>query len=163
VTIGKDGIVLKDKRKAFAREYPKDWNATQAAIRAGYSPKTAYSQGQRLLKNVEVQAEIALLTAVIAEKIEIEVEQIVAELCKIAFAPAEARVLNSDKIRALELLGRHKKMFTDRTEHIVSASGPPIEPEERKKWLQAELELLEQAEQAPSCLAIDVTATATDN
>lgn len=43
---------------AFAAEYVIDFNATQAAIRAGYSVKTAYSQGSRLLKNVEVQAEI---------------------------------------------------------------------------------------------------------
>lgn len=45
---------LTDKRKAFVDEYFKDWNATQAAIRAGYSESTAYSQGARLLKNVEI-------------------------------------------------------------------------------------------------------------
>ena len=44
------------KQAKFISEYTKDFNATQAAIRAGYSPKTAYSIGQRLLKNVEVQA-----------------------------------------------------------------------------------------------------------
>ena len=46
---------MTDKQTKFFTEYTKDFNATQAAIRAGYSPKTAYSQGQRLLKNVEVQ------------------------------------------------------------------------------------------------------------
>ena len=46
---------MNDKQERFALEYQKDCNATQAAIRAGYSKKTAYSQGQRLLKNVEVQ------------------------------------------------------------------------------------------------------------
>ena len=46
------------KQNAFINEYLKDFNATQAAIRAGYSEKTAYSQGQRLLKNVEVEAAI---------------------------------------------------------------------------------------------------------
>ena len=44
------------KQAKFISEYTKDFNATQVAIRAGYSPKTAYSIGQRLLKNVEVQA-----------------------------------------------------------------------------------------------------------
>ncbi|MCK8373936.1 terminase small subunit, partial [Erwinia amylovora] len=39
----------------FATKYTKDFNATQAAIRAGYSKKTAHSQGSRLLKRVEVQ------------------------------------------------------------------------------------------------------------
>lgn len=40
---------LTDKQALFAQEYLLDLNATQAAIRAGYSPKTAYSSGQRLL------------------------------------------------------------------------------------------------------------------
>jgi len=48
-------MALTKKQKVFADEYLVDTNATQAAIRAGYSEKTAYSQGQRLLKNVEVQ------------------------------------------------------------------------------------------------------------
>lgn len=45
---------LTEKQRAFIDEYIIDMNATQAAIRAGYSEKTAYSQGQRLLKNVEI-------------------------------------------------------------------------------------------------------------
>lgn len=48
-------MALTEKQRRFADEYLIDFNATQAAIRAGYSRKTAYSQGQRLLKNVEVQ------------------------------------------------------------------------------------------------------------
>ena len=46
---------MTDKQVKFITEYTKDFNATQAAIRAGYAPKTAYSQGQRLLKNAEIQ------------------------------------------------------------------------------------------------------------
>jgi len=46
---------LTRKQQRFADEYLVDANATQAAIRAGYSEKTAYSQGQRLLKKVEVK------------------------------------------------------------------------------------------------------------
>lgn len=44
------------KQRKFADEYLIDCNATQAAIRAGYNKKTAYSQGQRMLKNVEIKA-----------------------------------------------------------------------------------------------------------
>ncbi|KZR58960.1 terminase small subunit [Pseudobacillus badius] len=51
-------MVLNDRQKRFADEYIIDLNATQAAIRAGYADRSAYSQGQRLLKNVEVQAYI---------------------------------------------------------------------------------------------------------
>ena len=50
---------LTAKQKRFCDEYLIDLNATQAAIRAGYKKETAYSQGQRLLKNVEVQKHIA--------------------------------------------------------------------------------------------------------
>ena len=46
---------MTDKQKKFVLEYMIDMNATQAAIRSGYSLRTAYSHGQRLLKNVEIQ------------------------------------------------------------------------------------------------------------
>lgn len=46
---------LTEKQKKFADFYIKLGNATQAAIEAEYSKRTAYSQGQRLLKNVEVK------------------------------------------------------------------------------------------------------------
>jgi phage terminase small subunit len=46
-------------QKAFADYYIETANATESAKRAGYSEKTAYSQGQRLLKNVEISAYIS--------------------------------------------------------------------------------------------------------
>jgi len=51
------------KQTAFVAEYPKDWNATQAAIRAGYSKKTARMAGQRLLTIDDIQQRIAALQA----------------------------------------------------------------------------------------------------
>jgi len=54
-------MALTAKQKRFAEEYLIDLNATQAAIRAGYSPKTANEQGARLLANVSVQTYIAEL------------------------------------------------------------------------------------------------------
>ena len=50
---------LTDKQKKFVEEYLIDLNATQSAIRAGYSPKTANEQGARLLANVSIQEAIA--------------------------------------------------------------------------------------------------------
>ena len=50
---------LTAKQELFAAEYSKDLNATQAAIRAGYSPRTAQQAGSRLLLNVVVSGEIA--------------------------------------------------------------------------------------------------------
>lgn len=51
-------MAITNKQARFIDEYLVDFNATQAAIRAGYSPKTAYSQGSRLLKDVEISAAI---------------------------------------------------------------------------------------------------------
>lgn len=51
-------MALNEMQQAFADYYLKTSNATESAKRAGYSEKTAYSQGQRLLKNVELRAYI---------------------------------------------------------------------------------------------------------
>lgn len=51
-------MALTPKQQRFVDEYLIDLNATQAAIRAGYSEKTAASQGERLLRNVEINAAI---------------------------------------------------------------------------------------------------------
>ena len=50
---------LTPKQERFVEEYLIDLNATQAAIRAGYSAKTAEAQGSRLLSNVNVSALVA--------------------------------------------------------------------------------------------------------
>lgn len=52
-------MALNDRQTAFVEEYLKTFNATQAALAAGYSTKTAYSQGARLLKNVEIAQAIS--------------------------------------------------------------------------------------------------------
>lgn len=49
---------MNKRQERFVLEWLKDMNATKAAIRAGYSERTAYSIGQRLLKNVEIQTAI---------------------------------------------------------------------------------------------------------
>jgi len=61
---------LTARQARFAELYVLYGNATQAAIEAGYSKKTAYSQGQRLLKNVEIQKAIANKQAFIADEAE---------------------------------------------------------------------------------------------
>ena len=69
------------KKILFAYYYLEDPNATQSAIKAGFSKKTAYSQGQRLLKDVEVQKIIKSKI----EKAEITVDKVLNEIGKIAF------------------------------------------------------------------------------
>lgn len=53
---------LNEKQKAFCEYYASSFNATESAKKAGYSEKTAYSQGQRLLKKVEIQKYLAELS-----------------------------------------------------------------------------------------------------
>jgi phage terminase small subunit len=71
---------MNDKQRAFVREYLIDRNATQAAIRAGYSEKTAYSIGQRLLKKVEVAEAIKAGESEHAERCAVTIESLTKEL-----------------------------------------------------------------------------------
>jgi phage terminase small subunit len=74
-----------DRRERFAREYVVDLNATAAAIRAGYSPKTAQPQASRLLSNAMVAARVEQLKAEIAAKYNLTVERTVKQIARIAY------------------------------------------------------------------------------
>lgn len=74
---------LTDKQELFAREYLKDLNATQAAIRAGYSAKTAQEQASRLLSNVMVQSRISELKAERNEEVGIDAAYVLKRLVEI--------------------------------------------------------------------------------
>ena len=76
---------MTDKQERFCREYLIDHNATQAAIRAGFSKKTANEQGSRLLANVNISKRLQQLTAPVFKKLEVTHERITEELAKIAF------------------------------------------------------------------------------
>lgn len=77
---------MDDKRQRFAEEYLVDHNATQAAIRAGYSPRTAKQQGSRLLTNADVLALIDAGNARASERSGITKERVLAELALLAFS-----------------------------------------------------------------------------
>lgn len=139
---------LTDRQKRFVDEYIISLNATQAAIKAGYSPKTSYSMGQRLLKNVEIQTALQNKQQRLECKTEITQERILKELANVALANATdyvtitdggVQTINTadippdklaaiagikqtqtgieiktrDKLKALELLGKHLGMFND--------------------------------------------------
>ena len=74
------------RQQRFIEEYLIDLNATQAAIRAGYSAKTADVAGPRLLGNVRVAAEIERRKAKTSAKLEITRERVLKELARIAFS-----------------------------------------------------------------------------
>lgn len=78
-------MALSEKRLAFCREYVEDYNATAAAIRAGYSPKTANQQADQLMKVECIRAEIDRLKAEKSKRTGVTKERIMEELAKMAF------------------------------------------------------------------------------
>ncbi len=114
---------LSPKRQRFVAEYLVDNNATAAAKRAGYSARTAKQQGSRLLTSVDVQQAVAERTLALAEKVEVNAEWVVTRLRALALGAAK----ESDRIRALELLGKHLAMFTERVQHIGSFVHPALQ------------------------------------
>lgn len=141
---------LTPKMEKFIDEYLIDLNATQAAIRAGYSKKTAQQIGSENLSKPIIQEEIAKRKNSAAKKLEITRESVLKELAAIGFtnatdfitvsgravlirdtdtvAPEKLSALASvkdgvngieikmhDKVRALELLGKHLGLFDGQT------------------------------------------------
>ena len=160
---------LTEKQKSFIHEYIIDKNATQSAIRAGYSKRTANEQGARLLAKVSIRKVIDKLIKDQEERTLMTADQIIIELKKIAFldirgaftdqgmlkdlqdipedvahAMAGIEVMElydgrgndrekigytkkiklCSKVHALELLGKHLKMFTDRVELSGNEDDP---------------------------------------
>lgn len=138
---------MTNKQEKFCQEYMIDLNATQAAIRAGYSPKTAREQAARLLSKVNIQGRIEQLQAEQSRRTGISADRVLRELAKVAFANAgdiidadatlkedaspddlaavqsvrvkvfgqdgvEREIKLADKLKALDLLGRHIGLFS---------------------------------------------------
>lgn len=150
------------KQQMFVKEYLIDLNATQAAIRAGYSKKTADRIGPELLGKTCVAKAIQEAMDKRAARVEITADRVLQEIAKLAFANLQdfynengslkdihslprdiAVALSSTKVNlteacavqeiklhdkkgSLELLGRHLKLFTDKTE-ITGKDGAPLD------------------------------------
>ena len=126
---------MNQKQALFVSEYLVDMNATQAAIRAGYSAKTAYSIGQENLKKPEIKEAISAAVSEREKRTEITADFVIMKLIEIVdrcmqrapvFRQGEQLVDEQGRnvwmfdaknaIRALELLGRNLGMFIDRRE-----------------------------------------------
>jgi phage terminase small subunit len=145
---------LNPKQKRFVEEYLVDMNATQAYIRAGYSPKNADVNSTQLMGRPSVRACIDKAIAERSRRTGVTVDRVVRELARIALADptkiintetgeivtddnednnaaiASIRVKTTktkdgedvidrevrvwDKNKALELLGKHLGMYTDK-------------------------------------------------
>ncbi|MEG2420845.1 MAG: terminase small subunit [Oscillospiraceae bacterium] len=143
---------LTAKQERFVEEYLIDLNATQAAIRAKYSPETAGAIGAENLRKPQIRARIDIAMAELSKRTGVNQERVVRELAKVAFVNAadvinfekatilsgasradtaaiasvkvkvipteagdgvEREIKIADKLKALELLGKHFGMFTD--------------------------------------------------
>lgn len=102
------------KQRAFVENYT--GNATEAAIKAGYSAKTAYSMGQRLLKNVEISRAIQEREAArLAQDVATRERRL--QFWTQVMEDTEADMKN--RLRASELLGKAEGDFLERVEHSV--------------------------------------------
>lgn len=140
------------KQKRFVEEYLIDLNATQAAIRAGYSPDSAKEIGSENLTKPNIAKAIDQAIAERSRRTGVNADRVVRELAKIAFVNAgevvdldtallmdkisdddmaaiqsvkvktfgedgiEREVKLADKLKALELLGKHLGLFKDKVE-----------------------------------------------
>lgn len=77
---------LTDQQEMFCREYLVDFNATQAAIRAGYSEKSAYSQAHDLLKKPTVQALLKSLAEKQVERVEVRADDVLKEMMRMGYS-----------------------------------------------------------------------------
>ncbi len=112
------------KQERFVQEYLIDLNATQAAIRAGYSKKTANPQAARLLAKVSIKQAIDAALAKRTERTEITQEWVIEQLLAVG---EQARGLGQTGAanRSYELVGKHVGMFVDR--HSVDLKRENIE------------------------------------
>lgn len=73
-----DGLTSRQAR--FVEEYPKDWNGTKAAIRAGYSKSTARMQASRLLTNENIASRVREAQAQMISRVKVEQDDVLKEL-----------------------------------------------------------------------------------
>jgi phage terminase small subunit len=119
---------LSEKEARFAHSYVFDKpSVTAAAIKAGYSKKTAHSIGSRLLKRVKVAAEVERLRKGRELRTQLSADWVITNLMTEAVDRSEA-ASQASRVRANELLGKHLGMFREKLNVEVSGKdGQAVE------------------------------------
>ena len=105
-------MALTAKQKMFVANYIVDINATQAAVKSGYSVKTAQEQSSRLLSNVMIQNAIQYQMKAREQRTLVTADYVINGIKRVA----DNTEKDADRLKAYELLGKHLKLFTDKTE-----------------------------------------------
>ena len=140
-------IFITPKQRRFVDEYQIDLNATQAAVRSGYSAKTAKSQGQRLLTNVAIVAAVQTAQTEIRERTEITVDEVVAGL--LAEAQDKTDGTAGSRVAAWSHLAKHLGMDRKDIALTIERAADEMAPAELAVELasvEAQIEALEAAE-----------------
>ncbi len=112
---------LTPRQARFVEEYLADLNATQAAIRAGYSAKTAEVQGSRLLGNAKIREAVEAGVKARSKRTGITQDEVVQGLKKEATLEGEGSS-HGARVAAWAHLGKHLGMFTENLN--VKGAGP---------------------------------------
>lgn len=108
---------LTDKQTLFISEYLISFNATQAAIKAGYSEKTACSMGAENLRKPHIKEHIQKRLNEMLEDDTLALKnQIIQKLKDLSFTDSED-TNNRDSLKAVELLGKYAGLWVERVEH----------------------------------------------
>ena len=110
---------LTEKQKRFCQEYVIDLNATQAAIRAGYSEDTADVQGSRLLGNVKVSEYISELQENKADELNITFN----DMLRIELSIAQKGEKDSDKLKAVDQISKKLGFYEKNNEQIKAITN----------------------------------------
>ena len=113
---------LTPKQQRFVDEYLIDLNAKQAAIRSGYSPKTAEQQGFQLLKKTSVSEAIEQAKQERQKRTLVTQDDVIRGLLTEAEWQGEGSS-HSARVSAWAHLGKHLNMFTDKIDHTSSDSS----------------------------------------
>lgn len=113
-----DANTLTEKERIFADEYIKTTNATQSAIKAGYSEKTASSKGSQLLRKVKVRQYIDNVMDKRSKNTIATADEVLQYLSRVMNGEEKDAfgldVSVADRTKAAELLGKRHMLFTDK-------------------------------------------------
>lgn len=115
---------LNEKQLLFVTEYQVDFNATQAAVRAGYSAKTSGQISFKLLKNAQIQLAIKQALDRRVKRLELDADWVIRRLRRV-YRLATAGGDYSAANRSLELIGKYLKLFTEQVD--VTSKGKRLE------------------------------------